>query len=314
MHEEFIIQPNGEKAFGRITAEIEKTTDGELKQGEIRLRVGNEHSGFIHAMKHNEQAKDNGYSSIIELIEDVSQNYDEIYRRDPKDEHKKPSYTLIKRRKGDERNNAIESVYFEIQPDGKDNYYVVIGALPKRDRSVKKGIKNEHLIYSRAAVAPTAVSGDSAVSAPVNNKAGVERDGLPTSDKSSVPADNVAQKEDEGNLIFTLPSEGSLPAVDAFAATAAKSEKGQAQILKTLNVKVNYNGRVETRREHIERLFKEHPDYQAMTYIRVKGTQDIYISKQTDYQIYHSNMDNLKEFFKKFWDRNNRFPTSSQRH
>ena len=46
---EFIIKSNGSRDFGEITSSISKATGGELTPGKIRLRVGNEKQGLIHA-------------------------------------------------------------------------------------------------------------------------------------------------------------------------------------------------------------------------------------------------------------------------
>lgn len=57
---EFILKPNGSKDFGEITDAISKAAKEQsgvdLAPGKIRLRVGNDKEGLLHAKKHEEQA------------------------------------------------------------------------------------------------------------------------------------------------------------------------------------------------------------------------------------------------------------------
>ena len=73
---EFILKPNGSKDFGEITDAISKAAKEQsrvdLAPGKIRLRVGNDKEGLIHAKKHEEQANADGYTSIEDIIADVA--------------------------------------------------------------------------------------------------------------------------------------------------------------------------------------------------------------------------------------------------
>ena len=149
---EFIVKPDGSKDFGEISQAISKAVKEqsgiELNTGKIRLRVGNEKEGLIHAKKHEQQAKDDGYNSIEDMIADVASSFDEIYLRTPKKEGDQPTYSLVKRGdKSANKMNGTAPVYFDLQNDGKGQYYIVITAIPVGDKSLKRQTKKDRLIY-----------------------------------------------------------------------------------------------------------------------------------------------------------------------
>lgn len=203
---EFIVKPDGSKDFGKISQEISKAVKEQsgidLKTGKIRLRVGDESQGLIHAKKHEQQAKDDGYNSIEDMIADVASNFDEIYMRDSNNENGNVTYSLIKR--GDKakgKMNGIAPVYFEMQGDGNGNYYIVVSVMPMGDKNLKRNIiKKDHLIYSSPGLGAATVSNVSAVSR-VNHNVGADtHGGYPTSDKSSsLVTSSVAQDEKADN-------------------------------------------------------------------------------------------------------------------
>ena len=120
-----------------------------LEIGEIRLRVGNEIEGLIHAKAHEKQAQDAGYDSVEDLIADVAQNFNQIYMRTPDNKNGKPTYSLVKT--GDKKAgimNGIAPVYFELQSTGDGNCYIVISAIPKGDKNLARQTKTDRLIYS----------------------------------------------------------------------------------------------------------------------------------------------------------------------
>ena len=198
---EFIIKPNGSRNFGEITKAISDAVmqqSGEsLPIGEIRLRVGNEIEGLIHAKAHTVEAKQAGYSSVEELIADVAQNFNQIYMRAPDNANGKPTYSLVKT--GNKKAgimNGVAPVYFELQSDDIGNYYIVVTAMPKGDSQLARQTKKDRLIYSSPGLGAATVSGDGAVSH--DGSAGaVHRGGSPTSDKSS------------GLVTSTIPSDVS---------------------------------------------------------------------------------------------------------
>ena len=196
---DFIVKPDGTKEFGKITdaisKEVKEKYGEDLKPGNIRLRVGNANEGLIHAKEHEKQAKDAGYSSIEDLISDVASNFTEIYKRTNKDG--RITYNLVKTgNKSKNIMNGIAPVYFELQKDEAGNYYIVITALPKGDKSLEREIKNEHLIYRSPGLDAATVSNDGAVSTQGNSNVGVTQGSFPTSD-SSVPTDTIPQNQQE---------------------------------------------------------------------------------------------------------------------
>ncbi len=205
---EFIVKPDGSKDFGEISQAISKAVKEqsgiELNTGKIRLRVGNEKEGLIHAKKHEQQAKDDGYNSIEDMIADVASSFDEIYLRTPKKEGDQPTYSLVKRGdKSANKMNGTAPVYFDLQNDGKGQYYIVITAIPVGDKSLKRQTKKDRLIYSSPGLDTAATSNGSAVSRSVSNNVGAEQNVLPTSDKSSGSStSNISQeqKPSKGNL------------------------------------------------------------------------------------------------------------------
>ena len=185
---EFIIKPNGSRNFGEITKAISNAVMEQsgvsLPIGEIRLRVGDKIEGLIHAKEHTAEARSAGYNSVEDLIADVAENFNQIYIREPDNANGKPTYSLVKT--GDKKAgvmNGVAPIYFELQTDGSGNYYIVISAIPKWDKSLMRQTKKDHLIYSSPGLGAATVSGNSAVSH--DDKAGAaNRGGSPTSDKS----------------------------------------------------------------------------------------------------------------------------------
>ena len=168
-----------------------------LEIGEIRLRVGNEIEGLIHAKAHEKQAQDAGYDSVEDLIADVAQNFNQIYMRTPDNKNGKPTYSLVKT--GDKKAgimNGIAPVYFELQSTGDGNCYIVISAIPKGDKNLARQTKTDRLIYSSPGLDAATVSSDGAVSHD-GDAGAVHRGGSPTSDKSS------------GLVTSTIPSDVS---------------------------------------------------------------------------------------------------------
>lgn len=202
---EFIVKPDGSKDFGEISSDISKAVKEqsgiELSPGKIRLRVGNEKQGLIHAKKHEQQAKTDGYSSIEDMIADVASNFNEIYLRTPRKAGDKPTYSLVKL--GDKntgKKNGTAPVYFDLQSDGNGQYYIVITAIPKGDKSLKRQTKKDRLIYSSPGLDAATTSNGSAVSRSISNNVGAEQNVLPTSDKSSGFSNStIPQNQNKGN-------------------------------------------------------------------------------------------------------------------
>ena len=201
---EFILHPNGSEDFGEISQDISDAVKAQsgvtLQPGKIRLRVGNEKQGLIHANKHIAEAKRAGYDSIEDLVADVAQHFDRIYMRAPNNPSGKTVYSLIKTgNKQANIMNGVTPVYFELQKKGDENYYVVVTAIPKGDKSLARQTKKDRLIYSSPGLDAATAPGDSAVSH--DGKAGtVNRGGSPTSDKSSdLSVTSVTQKAGERN-------------------------------------------------------------------------------------------------------------------
>lgn len=205
---EFILKPDGSKDFGEITAAISKTAkkqhNVELAPGKIRLRVGNDKEGLLHAKKHEEQAKEDGYASIEDMIVDVAENFDAIYERQAKKIGDRPTYSLVKygdKRKG--KMNGTTPMYFDLENDGNGNYYLVITAIPTGDKSLARQTKKDRLIYSNPGLGVATTSNSSAVSRPRSENVGATKGVRPTSDKSSGSSTHIIpheQKEGTKNL------------------------------------------------------------------------------------------------------------------
>ncbi len=149
--QEFVLTKDGKRAFGTISKSVSKATMGELPDGEIRLRVGNGREGVIHAKEHESEILSDGYNSVEDMIYDVAQHYDEIYRRD-NGEGKQPTYNLVKYgNKSTGKMNGVTPIYFELEKGADGNFYVVITAIPKGDRSLRRQLKkNTSFIADRA--------------------------------------------------------------------------------------------------------------------------------------------------------------------
>ena len=93
--------------------------------------------------------------------------------------------------------NRVAPIYFELQADGGGNYYIVVSAMPKGDKTLAKQTKKDRLIYSSPGLDAATESNAGAVSASARNVRADSRGGSPTSDKSS------------GLVTSTIPSDVS---------------------------------------------------------------------------------------------------------
>lgn len=171
---EFILKPNGSKDFGEITDAISKAAKEQsgvdLAPGKIRLRVGNNKEGLLHAKKHEEQAKADGYTSIEDMIADVAENFDSIYAHSlTGDGH--TTYSLIKHgNKATGKMNGVAPVYLNLEDDGHGNYYVIVTAIPKGDANLARQTKKDRLIYSSPGLGAATESNAGAVSTSAKNQ------------------------------------------------------------------------------------------------------------------------------------------------
>lgn len=204
---EFILKPDGSKDFGEITDAISKAAKEQsgvdLAPGKIRLRVGNDKEGLLHAKKHEEQAKADGYASIEDMIADVAENFDSIYAHGlTGDGH--TTYSLIKHgNKATGKMNGVTPVYLNLEDDGHGNYYVIVTAIPKGDANLARQTKKDRLIYSSPGLGAATESNAGAVSTSAKNVGAETRGGTPTSDKSSGSSTHIIpheQKEGTKNL------------------------------------------------------------------------------------------------------------------
>lgn len=196
--DEFIIKPDGSKDFGTIDEHIEKATNGILKAGKIRLRVGWDNggkgSGLLHAKYHEKDAQNMGYRSIEDLISDVGSSFDAVYVRKATQQGLHDTYVLVKYPNKDQNERgASVPIYFELQPDG--NSYNIITAIPKGQRSLTRELKKEHLIYSDQANQSTATPNSSSVSDLSDNNVGDGQDSMPASAKSNVLSTSIIPQE-----------------------------------------------------------------------------------------------------------------------
>lgn len=196
--DEFIIKPDGSKDFGTIDEHIEKATNGILKAGKIRLRVGWDNggkgSGLFHAKYHEKDAQNMGYRSIEDLISDVGSSFDAVYVRKATQQGLHDTYVLVKYPNKDQNGRGASiPIYFELQPDG--NSYNIITAIPKGQRSLTRELKKEHLIYSDQANQSTATPNSSSVSDLSDNNVGDGQDSMPASAKSNVLSTSIIPQE-----------------------------------------------------------------------------------------------------------------------
>lgn len=207
---EFILKPDGSKDFGEITDAISKAakeqSGADLAPGKIRLRVGNDKEGLLHAKKHEEQAKADGYVSIEDMIADVAENFDAIYAHGlTGNEH--TTYSLVKHgNKATGKMNGVAPVYLNLEDDGHGNYYVIVTAIPKGDANLARQTKKDRLIYSSPGLGAATESNAGAVSTSAKNVGAETRGGTPTSDKSSGSSTpSVAQEQESGkkNIAYT---------------------------------------------------------------------------------------------------------------
>ncbi len=119
--------------------------------------------------------------------------------------------------------------------------------------------------------------------------------------------ENIPQSEENGKEKQLADKNGSkITLFEGFLGTI-KSEKGKALAKEILNREVNYNGKTETRREHIEHIALKNPEWLAEIVIPKKGTKDIYGVLNKDQRIMHGTISRLD-----FYEENGRFPTTEE--
>ena len=116
----FVLNSNGNVNFGIINKEQAEKIGSDVA-APIRLPRGDSDYGHEHMQKHLEQLRQNGYNSVEEFVEDVSNNYDEIRQgnlyTDPNTGESSETFLLVKQgEKGD-------VLYVDLSPDGA--YYKV---------------------------------------------------------------------------------------------------------------------------------------------------------------------------------------------
>ena len=273
---EFIINPNGSRNFGEITKTISDAVmqqSGEsLPIGEIRLRVGNEIEGLIHAKAHTAEAKQAGYSSVEELIADVAQNFNQIYMRTPDNANGKPTYSLVKM--GNKKAgimNGVAPVYFELQSDDIGNYYIVVTAMPKGDSQLARQTKKDRLIYSSPGLGAATVSGDGAVSH--DGSAGaVHRGGSPTSDKSSgLVASTIPSEQEKSKEKSVQAKSAPLTKQEQEALTGTSEEAKEAYRIVRDKLAKSKNKAVVRAAKVGATLFARHADIYAKAYSKATG-------------------------------------------
>lgn len=298
---EFILKPNGSKDFGEITDAISKAAKEQsgvdLAPGKICLRVGNDKEGLLHAKKHEEQAKADGYTSIEDMIADVAENFDAIYERPAKKTGDRPTYSLIKY--GDKKKdkmNGTAPVYFDLENDGSGNYYLVITAIPTGDKSLARQTKKDRLIYSNSGLGVATTSNSSAVSRPRSENVGATKGVRPTSDKSSGPSTHILpheQKEGTKNLdAGKVPGGLSKEAQEVYIAVRDKLHTSKSKARRAADVSAEILAR------HADTYAKAYSKatgkkYTAADYMRDK------IGIDTDGNVV--NDEKAKQFFQKAW-------------
>lgn len=298
---EFILKPNGSKDFGEITDAISKAAKEQsgvdLAPGKIRLRVGNDKEGLLHAKKHEEQANAAGYDSTENMVADIAESFDEIYMREPVGSKTKPTFVLVKhndRQSG--KKNGIAPAYFELKQGADGNFYIVVTAIPMRDRSLKSATKKDRLIYSSPALGAASTSSSSTVSRPRSDNAGATKGVRPTSDKSSGPSTHIIpheQKEGTKNLdTGKVPGGLSKEAQGVYIAVRDKLHTSKSKARRAADVSAEILAR------HADTYAKAYSKatgkkYTAADYMRDK------IGIDTDGNVV--NDEKAKQFFQKAW-------------
>ncbi len=298
---EFILKPNGSKDFGEITDAISKAAKEQsgvdLAPGKIRLRVGNDKEGLLHAKKHEEQANAAGYDSTENMVADIAESFDEIYMREPVGSKTKPTFVLVKhndRQSG--KKNGIAPAYFELKQGADGNFYIVVTAIPMRDRSLKSATKKDRLIYSSPALGAASTSSSSTVSRPRSDNAGATKGVRPTSDKSSGLSTHIIpheQKEGTKNLdAGKVPGGLSKEAQEVYIAVRDKLHTSKSKARRAADVSAEILAR------HADTYAKAYSKatgkkYTAADYMRDK------IGIDTDGNVV--NDEKAKQFFQKAW-------------
>ena len=274
---EFIIKPNGSRNFGEITKTISDAVmqqSGEkLEIGEIRLRVGNRSEGLIHAKAHEKQAQDAGYDSIENLIADVAENYDQIYMRAPVEAGQNPTYSLVKLgNKSKGVMNRVAPIYFELQADGGGNYYIVVSAMPKGDKTLAKQTKKDRLIYSSPGLDAATESNAGAVSASARNVGADSRGGSPTSDKSSgLVASTIPSEQEKSKEKSVQAKSAPLTKQEQEALTGTSEEAKEAYRIVRDKLAKSKNKAVVRAAKVGATLFARHADIYAKAYSKATG-------------------------------------------
>ena len=115
-----ILAPNGSLDFGQVSDEVAAKMGG--TEGAIRLFNGDESEGAVHIDgKRGEQLKQLGYRSAVDLVSDVSENYDAVFKGEGN------TFILAKRTA-----EPYGTAYIELTYDPEGNFYRVKSALAAR--------------------------------------------------------------------------------------------------------------------------------------------------------------------------------------
>jgi len=127
---EYVLTKEGNKDFGEISQEIAQKI--RRQAGKIRLRIGKqEENGNNYGEKHIErsdrllQLRENGYENARDLVQDVAENYNQIYAG------KNNRLILYK------KNHNDAMIYVELTPFTEGDYYDVKTAMISRKDFMK---------------------------------------------------------------------------------------------------------------------------------------------------------------------------------
>ena len=194
--------------------------------------------------------------------------------------------------------NRVAPIYFELQADGGGNYYIVVSAMPKGDKTLARQTKTDRLIYSSPGLDAATVSGDGAVSHD-GDAGAVHRGGSPTSDKSSglvtstIPSDvseskqqraSSANGEGNGSTAATattpmrtrrdgecaLSSVSNIPSEQEALTGTSKEAKEAYRIIRDKLAKSKNKAVVRTAKVGAT-LFARHADIYAKAYSKATG-------------------------------------------
>ena len=202
---QFVLNSNGEIAFGEITDETGLTPAPILlSEGMITNPATNDGYGLVHIeARHGEQIRKAGYKSVVDFVEEVAKNYEFIREGKDRDGHQTYMLQLT-----DKHNNTL---MVELSGDGTYWNINTAGIFKTSYGKNRKEVYNRHTTAKQSTETVEAsqdaeqggTQATSSINAPTTSSVG--EDTAPVSNKQEI-AQESGENAENGGEISSTPS------------------------------------------------------------------------------------------------------------